>query len=72
MEYVTKDGRALSHKQVKVLLYNGFNLTLIKDMMYKEVSNKIGKFIAEYEDAEATTSIDGFEEWDCPIDPWGN
>ena len=75
MEYITKDGRTLSPKQVKVLLYNNFDLTSIKDISYKEVSNRIGEFIEEFKEQELSygyESLDEFGQWDCPIDPWGN
>lgn len=70
----TKDNRILSEKQVKVLCYNDFDLSKVSQMLYKDVSNIIGDFIARHRDIEhmASLSIDEFEDWECPISPWGS
>ncbi len=67
---ITKDNRRLSKKQLEVLDYNDFDLRKVSKMTYKEVSNVIGDFIANYK--EYTSSIDDTEDWECPISPWGS
>lgn len=70
----TKDNKALSQKQIKILYYNDFDLSKVSQMLYKDVSNIIGDFIARYRDIEhmSLLSIDEFEDWECPISPWGS
>ena len=71
---ITKDNRILSQKQAKVLYYNDFDLSKVSQMLYKEVSNIIGDFLSRNRDIEhmSSLSIDDFEDWECPISPWGS
>lgn len=76
LNYKTLDGKTLSLKQAKVLWYNGYTEKKISEKTYKEVSEIIGKCLRDYEFEKEfeneIVSIDGMEEWECPIDPWGD
>lgn len=71
--FITKDGRQLSKKQINILLSNGVTSTL--DKTYKECSKIIGDFLDmckdEYFDSIYCSIDDGWE-WDVPISPWGD
>ena len=67
----TKDNKTLSQKQVKALCYNNFDLSKVSQMSYKYISELIGEFIEGYH-MEHMPSIDDYEDWECPISPWGS
>ena len=45
-DFITKDGKQLSVKQIKVLLMN--NILNVNDLTYQECSKKIGDFLKDY------------------------
>ncbi|MDV3427721.1 MAG: hypothetical protein LIR50_11975 [Bacillota bacterium] len=69
--YITKDGRTLSEKQIFVLTING--VVNVSNLTYDECSKKIAQGIIDYRNRDKECcSIDEHEMWDAPIDPWGN
>ena len=75
--YLTKDGKALSDKQIDLLKeYSCLTPDKAREKLYREWSDIISDIVscihAECEDAYGYYSIDDWEMWDCPKDPWGD
>lgn len=67
-DYITKDNKSLSHKQIIILCKN--NIFNVNDMTYEEVSNKIGDILNKINrnkvNGDRGFDDDPYYDYNCP------